>query len=218
MSLKFAKIATSVAILAAAGVGLWARSQLPDAPIGTHFDLQGHVNGTLPRDIALAFGPGIALALAATMLWLLPAIMPKNAAVERSSEAYGASVTVIIFFLCLIHAGVVAVALHYPVDLPRWVLAGTGLLFVVLGNYLPKTRYNYVMGIRNPWTLCNEEVWDKTHRLSGPLFMLAGALIVAGAFVVPLPLGFMLMVPAVVVVVLICNAYSYLVAKRLKLA
>jgi len=218
MSLKFAKIASLAAVVATAGVSLWARTQLPDAPIATHFDAAGHVNGYMARDTALAFGPAGALILALIMLWVLPVIMPKKGRLERSSEAYGASVIVTVLFVCLVQCGLIARALHYPLDIPKLVLAASGVLFIVIGNYLPKTRFNYVMGIRNPWTLCNEEVWDKTHRFGGPLFMLLGALIIADAVLVPFPLAFMLMVPAALVVTLICVVYSYVVAKRLNAA
>jgi len=218
MSLRFAKIVSLAAIAGAAGFSLWARGRLPDAAIATHFDAAGRANGYMPRDTALAFMPVMSLALWAVMLWILPAIMPKKGRLERSSEAYGASVVVILLFLSVVHIGVIALALHFPVDLKRVILFGTGLLFVVLGNYLPKTRYNYVMGIRSPWTLASEEVWDKTHRFSGPLFMLLGAFVIGDAALVAFPLAFMLMVPAALAVSVVCVAYSYIVAKRLNLA
>lgn len=218
MSLKFAKTISLAAVAAAAGFSLWARTRLPDAPVATHFDAAGHANGYMPRDMALAFMPAMCLGVWVVMLWILPLIMPKKGRLERSSEAYGASVVVLLLFLGFVHAGMIALALHYPVDLKRMVLFGTGLLFVVLGNYLPKTRFNYVMGIRSPWTLSSEEVWDRTHRFSGPLFMLLGAFILADAALAPFPLGFILMVVASAAVSLVCVAYSYIVARRLNLA
>jgi uncharacterized membrane protein len=214
MSLKFANLVAFSAVAAAAGLSLWAHNQLPDTPIATHFNAAGQVNGTMPRDVALAFGPIMALVIAAIMLWVVPVLMPKKASLARSSQAYSASVIVTVVFLCLVHAGLVARALHMAIDIPRWSLAGVGGVFIVLGNYLPKTRYNYAMGIRNPWTLCNEEVWDKTHQLAGPLFMLLGALVIADAALVPLPLAFILMVPAALIVTLICGVYSYFVARK----
>ena len=215
MSLKFAKIASFTAIAAAAGLSLWARTQLPDVPIASHFDASGHVDGTMPRDVALVVGPITALIMAAVMLWVIPAIMPKKAGLARSSQACSASVIAITLFICLIHAGLVALALHAPVDVPRTALAGVGLLFIVIGNYLPKTRFNYVMGIRNPWTLSDETVWDRTHRLTGPLFMILGLLVIADAVLVPFPLAHIVMIAAVLMVVLAGNIYSYLIARRL---
>ncbi len=218
MSLKFAKIASLAAVAAAAGFSLWARTQLPDAAIATHFDHSGHVNGYMPRDIALAFGPAFTLALVVIMLWIVPVIMPKKGSLERSSEAYGASIVILALFLSFVHFGLVARALHYPVEMPRMTLFGIGLLFIVIGNYLPKTRFNYVMGIRSPWTLSSEEVWDKTHRLAGPLHVLLGLGVLADAIVAPFPQAYIFMVGAAVAVTLICLIYSYWVAKRLGVA
>ena len=215
MSLKFANVVSFTAVAAAAGLSLWACTQLPDAPIATHFDASGQVNGTMPRNVALAFGPIMALAMAMVMLWIIPAIMPKKASLARSPEAYGASVIATVLFICLVHAGLIARALHVPIDIPRWALAGVGLLFIVLGNYLPKTRFNYVMGIRNPWTLSDETVWDRTHRLTGPLFMILGLLVIADAALVPFPLAHIVMIVAALMVVLACNIYSYLIARKL---
>ena len=215
MSLKFAKIASLAAIVAAAGFSLWARTQLPDAPIATHFNGAGQVNGTMPRDVALVFGPAVALVIAVIMLWLMPAIMPKKGSLSRSSEAYGASVIVTTAFICLVQVGLVVRALHMPVDIPRWALAGVGVIFIVIGNYLPKTRFNYVMGFRTPWTLSSEDVWDRTHRVAGPLHMLLGLAVLADAFVAPFPQGYIFMVAAAVAVTAICVIYSYLVARKL---
>jgi uncharacterized membrane protein len=215
MSLKFAKIVSVVVVAAAAGFSLWARTQLTDAPIATHFDASGHVNGTMPRDVALAFGPAIALVIALVMLWLIPVVMPKKGSLARSSEAYGASVIVTMLFLGLVHVGLILRALNLPIDIPRWTLAGAGVLFIVIGNYLPKTRYNYVMGFRTPWALADEGVWDRTHRFAGPLHMLLGAAIVVDAIVAPFPLGYILMGAGATVVTVACVIYSYLAAKRL---
>lgn len=217
MSLKFATVAALAAVAAAAGFSLWARTILPDAPIATHFDASGHVNGYMPRDTALAFGPAFAAILALVMLGL-PRIMPKAASLRRSSQAYGAAIILVVALVCLIHAALIVRALGYGFDMPRWALCAVGVLFVGLGNYLPKTRYNYVMGIRDPWTLSNETVWDRVHRLAGPLFMLLGVATLADAIVAPFPLAWMLMAGAAVMVTLICHGYSYLVARKLNLA
>ncbi len=215
MSLKFAKVASLAVITATAGFSLWARTLLPDAPIATHFDAAGHVNGTMPRDTALAFMPLVALGIAVFMLWILPAMMPKKASLERSAEAYGASVIVVMLFLALVHVGLIALAMHYPIDLKQAALVGAGVVFIVIGNYLPKTRYNFVIGIRTPWTLSNEEVWDRTHRLAGPLHMLLGALILADAWLVPFPWSYAVMAAGAGGVTLACVVYAWLVSRKL---
>ena len=60
-------------------------------------------------------------------------------------------------------------------------LGALGVLLAVLGNFMGKIRYNYVMGVRTPWTLASERVWDRTHRVVGPLFVLWGLAVLASA-------------------------------------
>lgn len=218
MSLKFATVASLFTVAVAAGLSLWARTVLPDAPIASHFDASGHVNGHMPRDVALVFGPAVALGIAVVMLGIIPVIMPKKGRLERSSQAYGASVILVVLLICGVHAALVVRALGYPFNMPQWALGAVGVMFVVLGNYLPKTRFNYVMGIRDPWTLSDEAVWDRVHRVAGPLFMLLGVAIIADALFVPFPLAWMLMVGAAVIVTLICHGYAFITAKRLNVA
>ena len=57
-----------------------------------------------------------------------------------------------------------------------------GTLFIIVGNYLGKTRSNFFIGIRTPWTLSSDSVWQKTHRLAGKLFMLSGLIIVVSSW------------------------------------
>jgi len=85
---------------------------------------------------------------------------------------------------------------------------------VILGNLLPKTRPNFSFGIRTPWTLSNDNVWERTHRLGGPLLMLAGLIGLAGAFLAQgIWLAFALAGPAMAAV-LISVVYSYLAWRR----
>lgn len=87
-----------------------------------------------------------------------------------------------------------------------------GVLFIVLGNYMPKCKQNYTIGFKLPWTLNNEDNWNKTHRLAGAMMMLGGVLILISAFVKSLAV--ILFVIAILLMVLIPGIYSYLLHKR----
>lgn len=71
------------------------------------------------------------------------------------------------------------------VDPGRITLAGSGVVLIAVGNVLPKLRRNRVTGIVNPWTVRDDRVWDRTHRLAAPLMMLAGVVIAFDALFVP---------------------------------
>jgi uncharacterized membrane protein len=214
MFLKTEKMLISVLCLIMAGLGLWGHMTLPD--VAVHFGLQGP-DGFMPRDFGLAVLPVMAVVMMVALLWVVPAVMPKSAGLERSGPAYGATMLAAFALLTAVQAMVVLTAKGIAIDQIRVTEIGVGLLLVIVGNYLPKTRRNYVMGLRTPWALADERVWDKTHRFAGPLFMLGGLAAVAGAFFGSPAIHVAVLMTAALVPVVISFVYSYLVARRLNL-
>ena len=219
MRLKNEQILSICLWLAVVAFSLWARFQLPDAPIATHFDLDGQPNGFSSRDEALAFFP-IMMPVLALFLWVLPVISPKKASLKRSQLAYDTAQLAIIAFLAVVHIVLVLKALGVQIDIISILSLGAGFLFLIIGNFLPKTRFNYFMGVRTPWTLSDERVWDKTHRLAGPLFMLAGLVVVLSACLLPQSWQTTVLLGAALSASLTAYAYSYaysyVVSKRLR--
>lgn len=216
MFLKTEKILISVLCLAMAGLGLWGHLTLPDAPIAVHFGMQGP-DGFAPRDQGLSIMPGMALVLMIVLLWIVPGVMPKSAGLERSGPAYGAVMLATFTLLTGIQAMLVLTPMGIAIDHIRVVTVGVGLLLIIIGNYLPKTRRNFVMGLRTPWALADERVWDKTHRFAGPLFMLGGAAAIAGSIFGTAQTRVGVLMIAALVPAAISFVYSYLVARRLNL-
>ena len=105
--------------------------------------------------------------------------------------------------------------LGFAVNIQMIVLIGMGILFIFLGNYMSRIRLNYTMGIRTPWTLASEEVWRQTHRLAGPLWFIAGIIVIILAFL-PGNLAFILMMIIIAIVALVPILYSYLLYKKLQ--
>jgi uncharacterized membrane protein len=215
MRLRSEQILSLCLWLAVVAFSLWARFQLPDAPIATHFGLDGQPNGFSSRDEALAFFP-IFMPVMALLLWVLPVISPKKASLKRSQLAYDMAQLAIMAFLALAHVIVIVKALGVQIDIVSVLSLGTGFLFLIIGNFLPKTRFNYFMGVRTPWTLSDERVWDKTHRMAGPLFMLAGLVVILAACLLPQAWQTNILLSAALSASLISCVYSYIVSKRLR--
>lgn len=135
--------------------------------------------------LVLMMMPAITL-LTGLILAFAPGLDPRKANIETGRRAYLAVWISVMVLLVLVHGGVARMMAAGPGatsgEFVRWIIAGCGLLFVVIGNYMPKTRSSFIFGIRTPWTLSSDLAWEKTHRLAGPLFMAAGALGMAGAF------------------------------------
>jgi len=96
----------------------------------------------------------------------------------------------------------------------RLVIAASAGMFILVGNYMPKTRANFFFGIRTPWTLTSDTSWEKTHRLGGRMFMLAGLIGGVSAFILDgVALAFIL--PGLLLLIIfVLFIYSYLVWRK----
>lgn len=87
------------------------------------------------------------------------------------------------------------------------------VVFMLIGNYLPKCRPSYMLGLKLPWTLADEDNWHKTHRLAGPIWMLCGALLLVCPFL-SARLAMVFMIGVILVATCIPTVYSFLLAKQ----
>lgn len=214
MKWPVAKTLSLFGIAFSVGLSLYARTQLPDTPIATHFNAEGVPDGFMSRDAALGFGPAMLIFMTA-LFWVLPALSPANARLERSEKAYSAIWISLIVILSFAHFYIIGHAFGRAPD-AEWVRLSPGLMFIVIGNFLPKIRYNYFMGIRTAWTLADERVWDKTHRLSGLLFIIAGLIIIGAGLWAPASYFTGLLLTAVFGATLSSVIVSYFYARQLK--
>ena len=217
MFLKTEKILIPVLCLVMAGIGLWGHMTLPEGAIAVHFGSDGAANGFMPRDMGLMVLPGMAAVMMVALVWIVPALMPKSANLERSCAAYGAVMLATFALLTGIQVMLVLTAKGVEIDHIRVATLGVGGLLLVMGNYLPKTRRNYIMGIRTPWALADERVWDRTHRFAGPLFMLGGLAAIAGAIFGAPQIAIAVLMAGALVPGVVSYIYSYLVARALNL-
>lgn len=88
-----------------------------------------------------------------------------------------------------------------------------GILFLIIGNYLPQCKPNFFVGMRNPWTLSNEEVWRKTHRFSGKVFVVLGLVMIV-SIALPADWRSYMMFAMILIAVVLTNGYSYILYKK----
>ena len=195
---------------AAASLAVYRR--LPES-MAVHWDIDGDPNGWMPRPFGAFFGPVFLLVLWQLMR-VLPRIDPREPNYARFGDAYDTIVAAVLLLLLATHGIVLAVALGYQVPVSRLVPALVGALFVVIGNVMPRMRPNWWFGVRTPWTLSNDRVWARTHRLAGFTMTAAGLVIIASALVLPARLGVPVLIAAVVAATIGPAVYSYLTWKR----
>ena len=199
-------IVTSIVIVLPILVGLLLWNQLPDA-LPNHWNAAGEVDGYSSKPVAVFAMPLVLLLIH----WLAAVITGLDPKKQNQSE----KVRVLIFWLIPALSLLVS-ALTYSAALGKSLRVETvmpifmGLLFMAIGNYLPKCKQNYTVGIKIPWTLHSEENWNRTHRLAGWLWVGGGLLCaVAGFFG-----AFLLTVPVLLVMALVPTIYSFLLYKK----
>jgi uncharacterized membrane protein len=186
-------------------------SRLPES-IPTHWNAGGEADGFTPKP----WGPFVlplVMAGVSLLLVVLPRISPRGYRMERFRAVFEIIQAAILAFLFLLNVLVLLAGIGAPVPMDRAIHAGTGLLFVILGNFMGKLTKNFFVGIRTPWTLASDEVWLRTHRLGGKLFVLAGiGLFVSGL----LGGGAIPLLAAVAVAAGIPVVYSYVIYRRIE--
>jgi len=189
---------------------LAAYPRLP-ARVPIHWNLRGEVDGWGGRGAAFLF-PAIALGIAG-MMAVLPRIDPRKANWEKFADETRVIVSMLVLFMAWIEAVTLGAGLGWNVDVGRATLVGVGALFAVMGNYLPRIRSNWFLGIRTPWTLASDRVWRETHRLAGRTFVAGGAAMVIAGFVSS-PAATEVALAAVGIAALVPVVYSYLAWRR----
>jgi uncharacterized membrane protein len=169
-----------IAIAVIAGAVLW--NQLPD-PMASHWDANDQVNGTMPKFWGVFMMPLITLGLFA-LLTFIPNLDPLKANVAQFRETFNLFIVLIAAFMLYVHTLTLLWSLGYTsFQMSSALLPALGLLFMFVGYLLRKAKRNFFIGIRTPWTLSSDTVWDKTHQLGSTLFMLSGALAVLGSLI-----------------------------------
>ncbi len=180
--------------------------------IPTHWNASGEVDGYMKKPGGVLIMPAMAL-ITYVIMKLIPVISPKGFRTDKFSDVIGVLQVTLVGFMSIVAVLVLLEARGLNVRINEMIIAGTGLLFVIIGNYLGKVRKNFFIGIRTPWTLANDEVWNRTHRIGGRLFVLSGVIIWIGALF-RLPLTWT--VGVAVGLVLIPVVYSYFLYRRIE--
>lgn len=203
---KLALILTSLVTLIPILVGLLLWDKLPEQ-VPCHWDIHGQVDGWSGKTQAVFLMPLLMLA----MHW----ICVLAATADPKSKHYHPKSIQLVLWICPIlnlvfNTMVYAAALGYGVNVELIMSLFMGVLFIFVGNLLPKMRQSYTMGIKLPWTLHNEENWNKTHRLGGKVWVIGGIIILSTA----LWGNFWVLMASTLLMVLTPVVYSYCLYRK----
>ena len=200
---KMTLIISSIVAILPTLIGVYYWNRLPDV-MATHFGVDNQANGFSSKFVAVF---GIPL-LCLLTLWIgavLTANDPRKQNISPKMYSLGLWIAPIVSLIAA--ATIYPVNLGYAIDISFIGGLTFGMLLIIIGNYLPKVRQNYTIGIKLPWTLANVENWNGTHRFAGYLWVICGILIVILSLLSALPPS--LMIALIVMMVLLPFGYSF---------
>jgi uncharacterized membrane protein len=198
-------------ILAMLAATVVAYPQLP-AMVPLHWNAHGLVNGWGPKWLLFLFGPGSMSALV-LLFSALPWLSPKKFEVDSFRATYLYMMIVTITMLAYVEMLVLIWGLGMKFAMGSAVEGGVCLFLALLGNVMGKVRRNFYLGIRTPWTLANERVWNATHRMAAKTFFVGGLL---GLISVIAQAPFWTPLTFIVAAALVPGVYSLAVYKQLE--
>jgi len=181
MSTRTTTIVVLLMIVAATFAGLLLWNRLPEQ-MASHWNINDQVDGYMPRFWGVFMLPLISLGMFLLFL-VIPNIDPLKVNIAQFRKAFNLFIMLITGFMLYLYALTLLWSLGYTTfGMSRAMLPALGLLFIFIGTMLRKAKRNFFIGIRTPWTLSSDKVWDETHRLGAILFMISGVLAFIGAF------------------------------------
>lgn len=186
-------------------------NELPNK-VPMHWNLKGEIDryGDKTEMIIIPF----LLPLLTYLIFLVvPKIDPKN-----NLNKMGRKLQTIKFllttFMSVLALLIIYTAKNQSFTNPNYIVLMGGVLFIILGNYFKTIKPNYFIGIRTPWTLENETVWKKTHKLGGKMWLIGGILVVISSLILNKSQNFTAFMIISAVITIIPIAYSYLIYKN----
>ena len=199
-------IASSLALLIPVVVGLLLWDKLPD-PMPSHWNIHGEVDGWSGKAFTVFGLPALMLALQWVCIFASMA--------DPKYQNYNPKMMKLIFWICpaiclILCCMVYPQAMGYSVPIEVIMPLLIGILFIIVGNWLPKCQQTYTMGIKLPWTFASEENWNATHRFGGKVWFFGGIITILTAF-----LGsFWLLMVTLAAMVILPTVYSYLYYRK----
>ncbi|MCX6067530.1 MAG: SdpI family protein [Chloroflexi bacterium] len=180
MSTRTTLVIVTILIIVSTLAGIFLWNQLPD-PMASHWGVDDQVNGTMSKFWGVFLMPVITIVML-LMFLVIPSIDPLKANIAQFREYFNTFIALIVGFMVYIYGLTLVWNLgNTSFRMSAAMLPALGLLFVFAGTMIGKAKRNYFIGIRTPWTLSSDKVWDETHRVGGKLFIASGLLALLGA-------------------------------------
>lgn len=206
MNMRRSEIAVFGIVLLSLLASICCYPHIPEE-VDTHWNTQGQVDGRTPKFWAL-FSMPLILAGVSLLFFVIPRIDPLKANIEKFRKYYDGFIILFLLFMLSVHCQVILWNFGIKVGPNVVIPIGFGVLVFYIGILCEHAKRNWFIGIRTPWTLSSERVWNKTHKVGGKLFRVGGVIIFVSVFFQKYMLFFIL-IPALSIAVYTL-VYSYL--------
>jgi len=191
-------------------IGVYYYPQMPEQ-MASHWNAEGQVDDYLSKFWGLFLIP-ITLVGLALLFMAVPRVDPLRENIEKFRKYYDGFVILFMIFMICVYLATILWSIEIRISINVFLPIAAGIMFIGAGILVENTKQNWFIGIRTPWTMSSESVWDKTHRMAGKLFKIAGVIAIVGILFQSYAVYFAL-VPALLVAVYTV-AYSYVEYKR----
>ncbi len=191
-------------------IGVYYYPQMPEQ-MASHWNARGQVDDYLSKFWGLFLIP-ITLVGLALLFMAVPRIDPLRENIEKFRKYYDGFVILFMIFMICVYLMTILWSIEIRISPNLFLPIAAGIMFIGAGILVENTKQNWFIGIRTPWTMSSESVWDKTHRMGGKLFKIAGAISIVGILFQSYAVYFVL-VPAILVAVYTV-VYSYVEYKK----
>ena len=181
-------------------------AKLPDQ-IPSHWNIKGEIDNY--SSTSFVYFTGLLPLVLYGFMKIIPKIDPKRESYKKHDKAYNNTIFTVILFLVGLHWVTIGYSLDYSIDMIAYIKVSLGILFIVIGNYMPQIRFNYSFGIKTPWTLSSENVWKKTHIAGGYLYFLIGIIFILSS-ISDSSMAFYISIGSIILMSLGVTLYSYL--------
>ncbi len=199
-------------ILLSFTLAVFCYSAMPEK-MASHWGMNGEVNGYMPKFWGLFLMPLVSLVIFGLFV-LIPKIDPLKENIVKFRKYFDWFIVLLEIFLLYVYILTLVWNVGIRFNFSLAIIPAMALFFYYIGILVEKSERNWFVGIRNPWTLSNEIVWKKTHKLGGRLFKVAGLVTFSG-ILFPEYAFLLFVLPAIVFAIFI-NFYSYFIFKKQK--
>jgi len=178
INMRLSNIVITAVILLSFAIGIYLYPQMPDNMI-SHWNAAGQPDGFMPKFWGLFLMPIISVGMFLLFL-AIPRIDPLKQNIDKFRGYFDGMIVLIIVFLFYIFMLSIFWNIGFTFSMIQALVPALGLLFIYMGLLVSKAKRNWFIGIRTPWTLSSEKVWDKTHSLGGKMFAASGIIALFG--------------------------------------